>query len=47
MRILTQVQEHIRNQLALVRSRLGELTDLATELEAKEKLVKQRIRENS
>lgn len=47
VRILTQAQQHIGNQLALVRSRLGELTELATELEAKEKLVKQRIRENS
>ncbi len=47
LRILGQVQEHIANQLSLVRSRLKELTELAGELEAKQKLVKQRIRENS
>lgn len=47
LRILGQLQEHIGNQLALVRSRLKELSELATELEAKQKLVKQRIRENS
>jgi DNA-binding transcriptional MerR regulator len=47
LRILGQVQEHIGNQLQLVRSRLKELTELAGELEAKQKLVKQRIRENS
>jgi DNA-binding transcriptional MerR regulator len=47
LRILGQLQEHIGNQLALVRSRLAELTELAGELETKEKLVKQRIRENS
>jgi DNA-binding transcriptional MerR regulator len=46
-RILVQAQEHIRNQLSLVRSRMGELAELAQELEAREKLVKQRIRENS
>jgi DNA-binding transcriptional MerR regulator len=46
-RILVALQEHISNQLDLVRSRLGELTELASELEVKEKLVKQRIRENS
>jgi DNA-binding transcriptional MerR regulator len=47
LRILLQLQEHIGNQLGLVRSRLSELTELAQELETKETLVKQRIRENS
>jgi MerR family transcriptional regulator, repressor of the yfmOP operon len=47
LRILGQLQEHIGNQLQLVRRRLKELTELAGELEAKEMLVKQRIRENS
>jgi MerR family transcriptional regulator, repressor of the yfmOP operon len=47
LRILVQVQEHIGNQLTLVRSRLTELTELAGELETKQKLVEQRIRENS
>jgi MerR family transcriptional regulator, repressor of the yfmOP operon len=51
-RILEQVLEHIGTQLELVRSRLEELTQLAGELEdkqkhVKEKLVEQRIRENS
>jgi MerR family transcriptional regulator, repressor of the yfmOP operon len=46
-RILEQVLEHIGTQLGLVRSRLEELTQLAGELEDKQKLVKQRIRENS
>ncbi len=46
-RILEQVLEHIGTQLGLVHSRLEELTQLAGELEDKEKLVKQRIRENS
>jgi DNA-binding transcriptional MerR regulator len=46
-RILEQLLEHIGTQLGLVRSRLGELNELAEELEAKKKLVKQRIRENS
>jgi MerR family transcriptional regulator, repressor of the yfmOP operon len=46
-RILEQVLEHIGTQLGLVRSRLEELTQLAGELEDKEKLVEQRIRENS
>ena len=46
-RILVQLEGHISNQLELVRGRLAELTELASELEAKEKLVKQRIRENS
>jgi DNA-binding transcriptional MerR regulator len=47
LRILVALQEHIGNQLELVRSRLTELTELAGELETKQKLVKQRIRENS
>jgi DNA-binding transcriptional MerR regulator len=46
-RILAQSLEHIGTQLELVRGRLGELNELAEELEAKQKLVKQRIRENS
>jgi DNA-binding transcriptional MerR regulator len=46
-RILEQVLEHIGTQLELVRGRVAELNDLAVELEAKKKLVKQRIRENS
>jgi DNA-binding transcriptional MerR regulator len=46
-RILEQVLEHIGTQLGLVRSRLEELTKLASELEDRQKLVKQRIRENS
>ncbi|HEX8975361.1 MAG TPA: MerR family transcriptional regulator [Solirubrobacteraceae bacterium] len=47
LRILAQLQEHIGSQLSLVRSRLAELSELAAELEAKQKMVKQRIRENS
>jgi MerR family transcriptional regulator, repressor of the yfmOP operon len=46
-RILEQLLEHIGTQLGLVRGRLEELTQLAGELEDKQKLVKQRIRENS
>jgi MerR family transcriptional regulator, repressor of the yfmOP operon len=46
-RILEQLLEHIGTQLGLVRGRLDELTELAGELEEKQKLVKQRIRENS
>jgi DNA-binding transcriptional MerR regulator len=46
-RILEQLLQHIGTQLELVRGRLGELNDLAEELEAKKKLVRQRIRENS
>jgi DNA-binding transcriptional MerR regulator len=46
-RILQQLLQHIGTQLELVRGRLGELTELAGELEDKQKLVKQRIRENS
>ena len=47
LRILAQLQEHIGNQLELVHSRLTELTELAGELEAKQKRVEQLIRENS
>ena len=46
-RILEQLLEHIGTQLELVRGRMRELTDLADELEEKQTLVKQRIRENS
>ena len=45
--ILEQSLSHIETQLGLVRGRLQELGELADELEAKRKLVKQRIRENS
>ena len=44
-RLLEQVQEHIGTQLSLVLSRLGELQDLASELEDKQRLVRARIRE--
>ncbi len=46
-RILERSLGHIDTQLELVRGRLRELGKLATELEDKQKLVKQRIRENS
>ncbi|MDQ6835118.1 MAG: MerR family transcriptional regulator [Actinomycetota bacterium] len=46
-RILEQLLGHIDNQLGLVRRRLHELTELAGELEAKQELVKQRLRENA
>ena len=46
-RILGQLLGHIQSQLGLVRSRLQELTELAGELEEKERLVRQRIAENS
>jgi DNA-binding transcriptional MerR regulator len=46
-RILEQLLQHIGTQLELVRGRLTELTDLAAELEDKQKLVKQRIGELS
>jgi DNA-binding transcriptional MerR regulator len=46
-RILEQVLEHIGTQLGLVRGRVGELKELAEELEAKQKQVRQKIRENS
>jgi MerR family transcriptional regulator, repressor of the yfmOP operon len=46
-RILEELQGHITTQLEMVRTRLTELSDLAVELEDKQKLVAQRIRENS
>jgi DNA-binding transcriptional MerR regulator len=46
-RILEELQKHISTQLELVYGRLSELGDLRDELEAKQKLVKQRLRENS
>jgi DNA-binding transcriptional MerR regulator len=45
--ILERSLQHIGDQLELVRGRINELSELADELEAKRKLVKQRIRENS
>jgi len=46
-RLLEEVQRHISTQLDLVRTRLTELTQLSTELEQKQQLVEQRIREYS
>ncbi|MGH2868057.1 MAG: MerR family transcriptional regulator [Solirubrobacteraceae bacterium] len=46
-RILEELQKHIGTQLELVHGRLNELGELRDELEAKQKLVKQRLRENS
>ncbi len=46
-RILELLQKHIGTQLELVYGRLNELGELRDELEAKQKLVKQRLRENS
>jgi DNA-binding transcriptional MerR regulator len=46
-RLLEEVQHHIATQLDMVRTRLTELTQLAEELEGKQRLVEQRIRENS
>jgi len=46
-RILTELQRHIGTQLELVNGRLGELGDLRDELQAKQALVKQRLRENA
>ena len=46
-RLLEEVQHHISTQLDMVRTRLTELTQLANELEGKQRLVEQRIRENS
>jgi DNA-binding transcriptional MerR regulator len=46
-RILEELGRHIATQLTLVRGRLGELTDLATELEDKQRLVAVRIAELS
>jgi DNA-binding transcriptional MerR regulator len=44
-RILEQLLGHISGQLELVRGRLGELNDLARELETKQTLVRERMRE--
>jgi DNA-binding transcriptional MerR regulator len=44
-RILEELGVHIGNQLKLVRGRLAELTQLATELEDKQQLVARRITE--
>lgn len=46
-RILEELGPHIDTQLKLVRSRLSELTDLAAELEDKQRLVAARIAELS
>jgi MerR family transcriptional regulator, repressor of the yfmOP operon len=46
-RLLEELQVHISTQLDMVRTRLTELTQLADELEGKQRLVEQRIRENS
>lgn len=46
-RILTELQRHIGTQLELVNGRLAELGDLHAELQAKQALVKQRLRENA
>ena len=45
-RILEQLLGHITGQLELVRGRLTELDELARELDEKQRLVRQRIREN-
>ncbi|HTU97085.1 MAG TPA: MerR family transcriptional regulator [Solirubrobacteraceae bacterium] len=44
-RILEELGTHISGQLKLVRTRLAELTDLATELSDKQDRVRQKIRE--
>ena len=46
-RILEQLQEHLGTQLSLVRRRRSELDELAAELEDKQRLVAERIREYS
>ena len=46
-RILTELQRHIGTQLGLVDGRLAELGDLRDELQAKQALVEQRLRENA
>ena len=46
-RILEEVRKHIGTQLELVHGRLDELSELRDELEAKQQLVEQRLRENS
>jgi DNA-binding transcriptional MerR regulator len=45
--ILERSLQHIETQLQLVRGRIDALSELARELEDRQKLVKQRIRENS
>jgi MerR family transcriptional regulator, repressor of the yfmOP operon len=47
VRILERSLHHIGTQLELVRGRIDELTELAADLEDKQKLVERRIRENS
>src|ERR1700733_5991597 len=44
-RILEELETHISGQLELVKTRLSELTDLAAELEGKQRKVRQKIRE--
>ncbi len=46
-RILAELQRHIGTQLELVNGRLTELGQLRDELEAKQALVEQRLRENA
>ena len=46
-RILTELQKHIGTQLELVNGRLTELGQLRDELDAKQTLVEQRLRENA
>jgi DNA-binding transcriptional MerR regulator len=44
-RILEELLTHISSQLELVKTRLSELTDLASELDGKQRTVRQKIRE--
>jgi MerR family transcriptional regulator, repressor of the yfmOP operon len=44
-RILEELETHISSQLELVKTRLSELTDLASELDGKQRKVRQKIRE--
>ena len=44
-RILEELLTHISSQLELVKTRLSELTDLAAELEGKQHMARQKIRE--
>ena len=44
-RILEELLTHISSQLELVKTRLSELTDLAAELDGKQRTVRQKIRE--
>jgi MerR family transcriptional regulator, repressor of the yfmOP operon len=46
-RLLEEVQHHISTQLEMVRTRLSDLAQLAAELEDKQRLIEQRIREYS